>query len=65
MKKFTIVTTNGLTISIIAEEFDRNPQLGRLSFRIGDSNIAMFELSNIVGFYTIDQESDDGNNQEI
>jgi hypothetical protein len=60
------VTINGLAISIIAEEFDRNPQLGRLSFRIGDSNIAMFELSNIVGFYVVDQEGEyNGNNQEI
>lgn len=58
MKKYTIVTTSGLTISIIAEEFDRNIQLGRLAFRIGDSNIAMFELSNIAGFYLADQESE-------
>lgn len=58
MKKYTIVTTSGLTISIIAEDFDRNIQLGRLAFRIGDSNIAMFELSNIAGFYLADQESE-------
>lgn len=58
MKKYTIVTTSGLAISIIAEEFDRNQQLGRLAFRIGDSNVAMFELSNIVGFYTAAQEGD-------
>lgn len=58
MKKYTIVTTSGLTISIIAEEFERNIQLGRLAFRIGDSNIAMFELSNIAGFYLADQESE-------
>lgn len=38
MKKYTIVTTSGLAISIIAEEFERNQQLGRLAFRIGDSN---------------------------
>lgn len=57
MKKYTVVTTNGLTISLIAEEFERNQQLGRLVFRIGDSNIAMFELSNIVGFYLVDQEA--------
>lgn len=56
MKKFTIVTTNGLTINIIAEDFERNKELGRLAFHIGGSNIAMFELSNIVGFYTVDQE---------
>ena len=37
MKKYTIVTTSGLTISLIAEEFDRNPQLGRLAFSIGDN----------------------------
>lgn len=58
MKKFTIVTTSGLTISIIAEDFDRDIRLGRLSFSIGDSNIAMFELSNIVGFYVVDQEGE-------
>ena len=57
MKKYTIVTTNGLTINIIAEVFDRDIRLGRLAFRIGDSNIAMFELSNIAGFYLADQES--------
>lgn len=51
MKKYTIVTTSGLTINIIAEEFERNQQLGRLAFRIGGSNVAMFELQNIVGFY--------------
>ena len=52
MKKYTIVATSGFTININAEEFERSQQLGRLAFRIGDSNIAMFELSNIVGFYT-------------
>lgn len=57
MKKYTIVATSGLAISLIAEEFERNQQLGRLSFRIGNSNVAMFELSNIVGFYTEDQEA--------
>lgn len=57
MKKFTIVTTSGLTINIIAEDFDRDIRLGRLAFQIGDSNIAMFELSNIAGFYLADQES--------
>lgn len=57
MKKFTIVTTSGLTINIIAEDFDRDIRLGRLAFWIGDSNIAMFELSNIAGFYLADQES--------
>lgn len=58
MKKYIVVTTNGLTISLIAEEFERSQQLGRLAFRIGDSNIAMFELSNIVGFYLADQEGE-------
>ena len=58
MKKYTIVTTSGFTINITAEEFDRNQQLGRLAFRIGDNNVAMFELSNIVGFYTIAQEGE-------
>ena len=58
MKKYIIVTTSGFTINIIAEEFDRNQQLGRLAFRVGDSNIAMFELSNIVGFYTAAAESE-------
>ena len=58
MKKYTIVTTSGLAISIIAEEFDRNPQLGRVAFSIGDSNVAMFELSNIAGFYTAAQEGE-------
>ena len=58
MKKFTIVTTNGLTISIIAEDFNRDKERGRLSFSIGDSNVAMFELSNIVGFYVVDQEGE-------
>lgn len=56
MKKYIIVTTSGFAISIIAEEFERDPQLGRIVFRIGDSNIAMFELSNIVGFYNVTQE---------
>ena len=58
MKKYTIVTTSGLTISLIAEEFDRNPQLGRLAFSIGDNNVAMFELSNIAGFYTAAAEGE-------
>lgn len=58
MEKYTIVTTNGLEISIIAEEFERSQQLGRLAFRIGDSNVAIFELSNIVGFYTAAQEGE-------
>lgn len=58
MNKYTIVTTSGFTISIIAEEFERDIQLGRLAFRIGHSNIAMFELSNIAGFYLADQESE-------
>ena len=58
MKKYTIVTTNGFTINITAEEFDRNQQLGCLAFRIGDNNVAMFELSNIVGFYTVIQEGE-------
>lgn len=58
MKKYTIVTTSGLTINIIAEKFDRNQQLGRLAFCIGNSNVAMFELSNIVGFYIADQEDE-------
>lgn len=58
MKKYTIVTISGLTISLIAEEFERNQQLGRLAFRIGDSNIAMFELSSIVGFYLTAQEGE-------
>lgn len=58
MKKYIIVTTNGLTISIIAEEFERNQQLGRLAFRTGGSNVAMFELSNIAGFYTVAQEGE-------
>ncbi len=58
MKKYVIVTTNGFTINITAEEFDRNQQLGRLAFRIGDSNVAMFELSNIVGFYTAAAEGE-------
>lgn len=52
MKKYIIVTINGDTINIVAEEFERDPQLGRLAFRIEDNNVAMFELSNIVGFYT-------------
>ncbi|MBR6253174.1 MAG: hypothetical protein IKR04_05000 [Clostridia bacterium] len=56
MKKYTIVTISGGTIDIIAENFERDPQLGRLAFRIGDSNVAMFELSNIVGFYIVAQE---------
>ncbi len=56
MKKFRIVTTNGFIISIIAEDFDRDLQLGRLAFRVGNSNVAMFELSNIVGFYNAAQE---------
>ena len=51
MKKYTVVTTSGFTISLIAEDFDRDPKLGRLAFRIEDSNVAMFELSNIAGFY--------------
>lgn len=58
MKKYMIVTTSGHTISIIAEEFERSQQLGRLAFRIGGSNIAMFELSNIVGFYLAAQEGE-------
>ena len=58
MKKYIIVTTNGLTISIIAEEFERSQQLGRLAFLVGDSNVAMFELSNIVGFYTAAAEGE-------
>lgn len=58
MKKYTIVTTSGLTISIIAEEFERSQQLGRLAFRIGDNNVAMFELLNIVGFYTAEAEGE-------
>ena len=58
MKKYTIVTINGVTINIIAEDFERNPQLGRLAFHVGDSNVAMFELSNIVGFYTVAQEGE-------
>lgn len=58
MKKYIIVTIGGFTISLIAEEFDRNQQLGRLAFRIGNSNVAMFELSNIVGFYTEAQEGE-------
>ncbi len=58
MKKYTVVTTNWFTISLIAEGWERNQQLGRLAFRIGDSNIAMFELSNIVGFYLADQEGE-------
>lgn len=58
MRKYTIVTASGLEISIIAEEFERSQQLGRLVFRIGDSNVAMFELSNIVGFYTAAQEGE-------
>ena len=58
MKKYTIVTTSGLTISLIAEEFERSQQLGRLAFRIGDNNVAMFELSNIVGFYTAEAEGE-------
>ncbi len=58
MIKYTIVTANGLTISIIAEEFERSQQLGRLAFRIGDNNVAMFELSNIVGFYTAAAEGE-------
>lgn len=58
MKKYTIVTISGLTINIIAEEFERSQQLGRLVFRIGDSNVAMFELSNIIGFYTEVQEGE-------
>ena len=58
MKKYTIITTSGLKIGIIAEEFERNQQLGRLAFSIGDSNVAMFELSNIVGFYTTAAQED-------
>lgn len=58
MKKYTIVTTSGLTISLIAEEFERDQQRGRLAFRIGDSNVAMFELLNIAGFYTEAQEDE-------
>ncbi len=58
MKKYTIVTISGLAISIFAEDFERSQQLGRLSFRIGDSNVAMFELSNIVGFYTAAHEGE-------
>lgn len=58
MKKYKIVTTSGLTISIIAEDFERNQQLGRLAFRIGNCNVAMFELSNIVGFYNAAQEGE-------
>jgi len=58
MKKYTIVTTSGFTITLIAETFERNPQLGRLAFRIGDDNVAMFELSNIAGFYTAAQEGE-------
>ena len=56
MNKYTIVTTSGHAISLIAEDFDRDPKLGRLAFRIGDSNVAMFELSNIAGFYTAAEE---------
>lgn len=56
MKEYTIVTTSGLKISLIAETFERDPQLGRLALRIGDSNIAMFELLNIVGFYTAEAQ---------
>ena len=58
MKKYTIVTTSGLTISLIAEDFERSQQLGRLAFRIGDNNVAIFELSNIVGFYTAAAEGE-------
>lgn len=58
MKKYNIVTTSGLTISLSAEEFVRDPTLGRIVFRIGGSNVAMFELSNIAGFYTADQEGE-------
>ena len=56
MKKYTIVTISGLTINLIAENFDRDPQLGRLAFYVEGSNVAMFELSNIVGFYNVTQE---------
>lgn len=58
MKKYTIVTISGLTINLIAEDFERNQQLGRLAFRIGNSYVAMFELSKIIGFYTEDQEGE-------
>ena len=58
MKKYTIVTTSGLAIDIFAEEFERSLQLGRLAFSIGDTNVAMFELSNIAGFYTKEQDSE-------
>ena len=60
MKEYTIVATSGFTININAEEFERNQQLGRLAFSIGDSNIAMFELSNIVGFYLVALDAEEG-----
>ncbi len=58
MNRYKVVTTNGLTISLFAEDFERDQRLGRLAFRIRDSNIAMFELSNIVGFYLAAQEGE-------
>lgn len=58
MNKYTIVTTSGHAISLIAENFDRDPKLGRLAFCIEDSNVAMFELSNIAGFYIAAEEDE-------
>lgn len=58
MKKYTVVTTSGFTVSLIADDFDRDPQRGRIAFYIENSVVAMFELSNITGFYTTAEEGE-------
>lgn len=55
MKKYTVVTTSGFTISLIADDFDRDPQRGRIAFYIKNTVVAMFELSNIAGFCTVEE----------
>ena len=59
MNKYEVYLTNGGVINIEADDFSTNYEYGVVRFVKGDTNIAIFVLSNIYGFEKVDEFDDE------
>ena len=55
MKLYRVIIPGQADILIRAEDFDHEPDCGRVKFKRGNENAAIFTLSNIVGFVRVDE----------
>ena len=58
MKLYRIIVPGQDDILIKAEDFNHEPRNGRVMFKRGNENVAIFQLENIVGFAKVKEDGD-------